>query len=242
MKIALVSDIHGNLEALTAVLREIDRLQVDDIYCLGDVVGYGCDPIACLDLIDKRASVKLMGNHEYAVLRRLSTDTYSSAAKVSTEWTRGQLTDREFTMMADYRMTHDFEDGTLVHSSPLEPNRWQYILDADQAGQVFEHFKGSICFHGHSHLPTIFRETPEGLPRQQAGHDFDPTDDQRYLVNIGSVGQPRDNDPRACFVTYDLSLGEIRFHRTEYDIVKTQEKMTLAKLPDMLVQRLAVGR
>lgn len=242
MKFAIVSDIHANLEALKAVLDEIDRMQVDEIDCLGDVVGYGCDPIACLDLIAERALVKLMGNHEYAVLGKLSTETYSTAAKISAEWTRQQLTDREYTIMCDFKLRHESAAGTLVHASPVEPDRWGYILRAEQATPVFDHFSGQICFHGHSHLPTIFREVPDGPPRHQAGHNFDITDDQRYLVNIGSVGQPRDNDPRACFVTYDTDLGEVRFHRVEYDIAHTQEKMTRAQLPDMLVQRLAVGR
>ncbi|RKX28395.1 MAG: metallophosphoesterase [Candidatus Zixiibacteriota bacterium] len=242
MKVALISDIHGNLEALSAILREIEQLQVDDIFCLGDVIGYGCDPGACLDLVDKYASVKLMGNHEFAVLKRLSTDSYTPAAKVSTEWTKQQLTDRELTMIAEYQMLHEFEGITLVHSSPVAPDKWQYILSADQAEPAFDHFSGNICFYGHTHMPMIFREMPDSSPRQQTGHDFDPADDTRYLVNIGSVGQPRDNDPRACFVSYDLENSEIKFHRVEYDITKTQGKMTNAELPDVLVQRLAVGR
>lgn len=241
MKIALISDIHGNLEALTSVLEKIDQLQVDHIFSLGDVIGYGCDPIACMNLVDKRASVKLMGNHEYAVLGQLTTNSYTPAAKISTEWTKKQLTDREFTMIAEYHMIHEFEKVTMVHSSPDKPDRWQYILDATQAKHAFEHFSGNICFYGHSHMPTIFREMPDDIPRQQVGHNFDPSDDTRYLVNVGSVGQPRDHDARACFVTYNSSNNEIRFHRVKYDTAKTQEKMNHAGLPDVLVQRIAVG-
>jgi len=242
VQIALISDIHGNLEALVSVLNQIEKLRVDEIHCLGDVVGYGCNPIECLNLIDKNAKVKLMGNHEYAILGHISTDTYTAIAKMSTEWTRNTLTDREFSIISDFKMKKSFDNILMVHASPYENDYWRYILTPEEAYRAFEDISEKICFYGHSHIPMIFTESSSGLPRRQVGHDFDPFEESRYLVNIGSVGQPRDNDPRACFVTFDTESQDIKYHRVEYDINKAQSKMTKAKLPEMLINRLAVGR
>ncbi len=242
MKIALLSDIHGNQEALTAVLRAVEESGVDEIYCLGDVVGYGCDPHACLELIEKHAAVKLMGNHESVVLGLEATSGYTNVARIAAEWTRESLSDQELSTIARYEMVHELGDITFVHASPFEPENWHYILTADEADIAFEHMTGAICFHGHTHIPQIFSEVPGTRPKRKTAHDFDPFEESRYLVNVGSVGQPRDNDPRACFVTMDLNTRAIRFHRVEYDIAAAQKKMTAAELPELLIDRLAVGR
>ena len=163
-------------------------------------------------------------------------------AKIAAEWTRGVLTDRELSMISDFEMTHTIDDITLVHASPFEPDRWHYILSPAEAVVAFEYFRGTLCFHGHSHVPMIFSESPEGPPRQKAAHDFQPFEESRYLINIGSVGQPRDTDPRACYVTFDTETRDICYRRVEYDVALTQEKMAKASLPKMLIERLAVGR
>lgn len=242
MKLALISDIHGNLEALTAVLDDIGAQSVDKIHCLGDVVGYGSEPGACLELISRSCNIKLMGNHEYAALGLERTDSYTYAAQTSAEWTRKQLTDYDFSLIADFEMERTIDDLYLVHASPFEPDQWHYILSPEEAAIAFEHLKESICFHGHSHIPLIFSETPDSSPRKRIGHSFLPDRENRYLINIGSVGQPRDNDPRACYVTFDTVEREAMFHRVEYDIRETQKKMAQAQLPEMLINRLAVGR
>jgi len=242
MKLALLSDIHANLEALTAVLREVEHRQVDEIYSLGDVIGYGCDPSECLRLVDSTCKVRLMGNHEFSVLGHLSTDSYTHVARVSTEWTQHAITDREAAIIADFEMECWLDDILLVHASPYEPEEWHYILTPSEAADAFDHFDGAICFHGHSHIPVIFSEVPGALPRRKSAHDFDPSEESRYIVNVGSVGQPRDNDPRACFAILDTESRHVEYHRVEYDIKQTQAKMTDADLPKMLVNRLAVGR
>jgi len=242
MKIALISDIHGNLEALTEVLSDIEKQKVDKIYCLGDVLGYGSDPVACLHLIEKHCDIKLIGNHEYAVLGLVSTDNYNTAARTAADWTRDQLTDVELALISDYEMMRSVENITLVHASPNEPDRWHYLLTPDIASRAFGGFDDRICFHGHTHVPTIFVELAEGLPRVIAGHSFLPGEDNRYLINIGSVGQPRDNDPRACYVTFETEEYEVEYHRVEYDIAAAQSKMAQADLPEMLINRLSFGR
>ena len=242
MRLALISDIHGNLEALTAVLRDIERAGADEIACLGDVVGYGCDPSDCLDLVERTCRIKLMGNHDAAVLGRTPIDTYTIAARVTAEWTKEVLSDRELDILRSFTLVERVADCLLVHASPCDPDQWHYILTPAEASVAFEHFREPLCFHGHSHIPAIFTEIPAGIPRLKAAHSFDPHEESRYLVNVGSVGQPRDEDPRACWVRYDTEQHSVEYNRVEYDISQTQAKMTEAHLHQALVNRLAVGR
>ncbi|MEW6050071.1 MAG: metallophosphoesterase family protein [Candidatus Zixiibacteriota bacterium] len=242
MRLAVISDIHANLEALEAVLRDCETHKVDTIYCLGDVVGYGGDPSPCLKLVDQHCPVKLMGNHEYAALGLLSGQIMNSVAKESMDWTQSQLTDHDFSILADLEMDARYENLYFVHASPHEPDKWHYVLTGIEADTAFRSFDDQICFIGHSHLPMIFAKAPDGSSRQQTGHDFAPDDENRYIVNVGSVGQPRDNDPRGCYVTYDSVEREIEYHRVSYDIDLTQRKMARARLPQLLIDRLLVGR
>lgn len=242
MKIALISDIHGNLEALKTVLEDVKTRKVDKIHCLGDVVGYGSEPRACLELVRDQCDIKLMGNHEYVALGLQTLDDLNELAQQSIGWTTNQLTDREFSIIADFEMDAVEEDCYFVHSSPHQPDRWNYILTAWEAEQGFTHCKHKIGFLGHTHLPMIFSQGKDGSVRCQTGHDFDPFEDTRYLVNVGSVGQPRDGDPRACYCVYDSAECSVAYHRISYDIKRTQDKMTKAKLPSMLIERLEVGR
>ncbi len=245
MKLALISDVHGNLEALTAVLQDIDKQKVDKIHCLGDVIGYGSDPTACLELVSKNCDIKLMGNHEYVILGLEPPDSYTHAARVSAVWTQDHLTDKELSLMADFEIDRYIDDLYLVHASPFEPDRWHYVLGPDEATAAFERLQGRLCFHGHSHIPLIFSEMPNQPLRRRVGHSFLPNSETRHLINIGSVGQPRDNDPRACYVTFDINEEgeeEVTYHRVEYDIETAQSKMAQARLPDILIDRLTVGR
>jgi len=245
MRLAILSDIHANLEALTAVLKDAELQKVEKIICLGDVVGYGSQPGECVELIAEKCAVTLMGNHEAAALELLSTETYNDDARVSAEWTRDRLSDKHLKMIANYSYTETLADLRFVHSSPYEPNRWHYILHEGQAMLAFENFEERICFFGHSHLPSIFAKRPDGTVRYQVGHNFMPGDDSRYLVNVGSAGQPRDLDPRACYVIYDIdenNESEVEYRRVDYDIDQAQTKMKEANLPTMLYERLAVGK
>ncbi len=242
MKYALISDIHANVEALTATLSDIDAQGVDRIHCLGDVIGYGADPSACLELVQERCDIKLLGNHEYTALGRQSTDLFNEAARLSAEWTVGQLSERDLEIMGAFELDRAIDQAYLVHASPYRPDSWHYIFTTDEAHLAFKHLKKKLCFFGHSHLPLILSQDADGNPRSRVGHSFEPDPDQTYLVNIGAVGQPRDNDARASYVVFDDDAYEIAFHRVEYDIEKAQSKMTAAHLPEVLVSRIAVGR
>ncbi len=242
MRLALISDIHANLEALQAVLKDIDSQNVDQIVCLGDVVGYGCDPIACLDLVTKSCLVTLMGNHEYAALRKLGDHTLNEVARASIIWTRNQLDDRHIKMISQFPMTHRIDTLQMVHASPLEPELWHYILTPPPALRAFEATDAWICFFGHSHLPSFFSMSEDGQCRSQFGHDFQPLDENRYLINVGSVGQPRDDDPRSCYVIFDSDTVDVFYRRVAYDFTVTQRKMAAVKSPTLLIERIAVGR
>ncbi len=241
MKYGLISDIHGNLEALTAVLRDIEKQKVDSVHCLGDVVGYGADPARCLKMVKKQCDTVLMGNHDYAAIGVQPYDSFNRAAQAATEWTRQVLDDKSMAIIADFEMERSLDDMYLVHASPYEPEEWHYILTENDADEAFSHLSQNIGFFGHSHIPTIIQEKSDGTTRMQAGHDVSPDRERRYLINIGSVGQPRDNDPRACYVIFDSDEYEIEFHRVEYDIENAQRKMSEARLPSNLISRLSAG-
>lgn len=240
MKLAVISDIHANLEALEAVMRDIELHTADKIVCLGDTIGYGADPLPCLELVEKRCETRLMGNHEYAVLGKLPSQQINKTAKIALAWTQHQFQDNAMSRIASLPMTAEQDDLFFVHASPWEPSRWRYVLSAGEAEAAFKCFDQRICFNGHSHLPMTFALCEEQI-RVKAGHDFQPNEETRYIVNVGSVGQPRDNDPRACYVIYDSDEDEITYHRIDYDIAKTQHKMRQAELPAMLIQRLQSG-
>lgn len=242
MLCALISDIHANLEALTAVLKDAENRHVDEIYSLGDVIGYGSDPGPCLDLVEKTCTMKLYGNHEQAARGLLATGGYNAAAKESAAWTKRQLRDHHFDIMN--RFTKDARIGRayFVHASPHEPESWRYVLSGEEAELAFSAFTEHLCFNGHTHLPIIFSETRAGEPRLRIGHSFMPDPDTRYVINVGSVGQPRDNDTRACYVVLNTTELEVEYVRVPYDVRVTQEKMASADLPEALIQRLAVGR
>jgi predicted phosphodiesterase len=242
VRFALISDIHGNLEALTAVLKDVEKRHIEAVHCLGDVIGYGSEPIKCLHLINQFCDIKLLGNHEYVVLGKESEEAYTEVAKVSSQWTREQLTDKEMSMIASFGIDYMIEETYLVHASPYQPSEWHYVLSPDDAQVAFQHMPGKICFHGHTHVPIVFTYRENDIPRRRVGHSFHPDEESRYLVNIGSVGQPRDNDPRASYVTYDTEAQEVGYHRVEYDISTAQKKMAEARLPSLLIDRLAVGR
>jgi len=241
MKFALISDVHGNLEALENVLRDIEKQGVEKIHFLGDVVGYGCNPNECIKLIDKHCDIKLLGNHDYAVMGIEQTENFNRIAKVSMDWTIKKIKGKSIQILADFEMTATFLDYFLVHASPDAPDQWAYILDSEGARENFEEFTQAVCIVGHTHIPTCFVLENNETIAKYTKSSITYNDEYRYIINIGSVGQPRDNDPRACYLIVDTDAGKMFYRRVEYDIEKTQEKMKREKLPDFLIERLAIG-
>jgi diadenosine tetraphosphatase ApaH/serine/threonine PP2A family protein phosphatase len=243
MRILLISDIHANLPALTAVLK--DAAAWDRVWCLGDVVGYGPYPNECVEKIKALGALCLPGNHDWAVLGKISVDDFNPYALEAIMWTREQLqaSSRTYLDRLVERIPPQFDRYTLVHASPRRPIR-EYIDSIPVARANFADFETPVCFVGHTHIPAIYRQDPlkdvvrEKLPEN--GHlQLGP---QKMIVNPGSVGQPRDGDSRASYAILDTGANALTPRRVEYDITETQEAMDAAHLPYPLVMRLALGR
>ncbi len=248
MNYAVISDVHGNLEALDAVLADISARAGQSggrrakILFLGDAVGYGPDPNACVAAIRKHAFQGVAGNHDWAVLGLTDVTFFNPNARAAIRWTDETLTPESRAALEALPLVKRLEKDSLflVHGSPYEPEEWHYLLYFSEAQVNFEHFKEWICLIGHSHLPFVMERMPTGEITASKGQKAAALDRScRYIINAGSVGQPRDGDPRACYLL--LSDEEARFVRVPYDIRKTQEKMGAAGLPLPLIERLSRG-
>jgi diadenosine tetraphosphatase ApaH/serine/threonine PP2A family protein phosphatase len=242
MKIAIISDVHANLEALEVALRDIEKQGAEKIHFLGDVVGYGCNPNECVDLINRHCEIKLLGNHDFAALGLESTTGFNQVAAASITWTQTELSEASREILADFDMKATFLDYLLVHSTPGKPENWNYILNKNQAIVEFDNFSETACFIGHSHLPIVYYREPDETVRSSSKQSLELAPENRYIINVGSIGQPRDNDPRASYLLLDTDRKRIKYRRIEYDIDKTQAKMRKAMLPEFLIERLSFGR
>jgi diadenosine tetraphosphatase ApaH/serine/threonine PP2A family protein phosphatase len=240
MRYAVVSDVHGNLEALRAVLADAAE-RADGLVCLGDVVGYGADPEACIALIDEHAQVVLAGNHEHGVSGALDLRWFNAAARTALAWTRSRLDADGRAWLGARPLVAEVEDGTLVHASPAMPDEWDYLVTADDGFSVFGSFRTRLCFVGHTHVPTVWSIGSSGRQYEQDPVDIALEDGRRYLVNVGSVGQPRDGDPRAAYAIWDVRARRVTLRRIPYDVETARRKILEAGLPRRLSDRLAVG-
>jgi predicted phosphodiesterase len=239
--VAVISDVHSNLEALLAVLDDLKRIKIKDVLFLGDAVGYGPDPNECLSLLNKNCRVLLAGNHDRAALDLREAQYFNPYARAAVVWTAEVLSTSSIKTLHGLPVIKAIEEQglLLVHSSPFEPEQWHYISSPAEAVDAFDYFTEHMCFVGHSHIPFIVEKPLRGKMRAY-GEKAEFREGSRYLINAGSVGQPRDGDPRACFVILNEEGVEIK--RVEYPVSETQKKMTKAGLPEMLIERLSYGR
>ena len=242
MRVAVVSDIHGNLHALEAVVSAVDALEPDELWCLGDLVGYGPRPNECCRAIRERASVCLAGNHDLGVLGAIDLAEFSDEAAAAAYWTRSILDEEARSFLAGLRPSGKAQGLELYHASPLDPV-WEYVLTEEAARAALDATEAPAVLVGHSHVALAL--TPEngdiagGLAPDGASAEFG---ERRFLLNPGSVGQPRDGDPRAAFLVLDLDARRAEFHRVDYPIAQTQREIADAGLPPVLGQRLTVGQ
>lgn len=244
MRVAVVADIHANLTAFQAVKAAWG--EVDEVWCLGDLVGYGPDPNGCVDELLEMKHVCVPGNHDWAALGRIDVSDFNPAARAAAEWTSDQLTAEARAYLESLDQPLDQGAFTLVHGSPRQPI-WEYLLDATSARENFDDFATPYCLIGHSHVPLMFAMGPDGRVggQQLTPQGAFPLRGARRILNPGSVGQPRDGDPRASFAVIEMDdEGEATFdlRRVEYDIGAVQARMRQAGLPEPLALRLAVGR
>lgn len=243
MQIALISDIHSNQVALEAILDTLPPY--DQLWCLGDTIGYGPRPNECLAHMRDLGTFVLTGNHDLASLGEVSLADFNSLARQANQWNNRQLQPelRAYLRERPATVTTD-QDATLAHASPRDPI-WEYILDVETAIKNLEHFQTRICFVGHTHVPMIFAlhsDQSIDFAHATAGQVVQLRRDSRYIFNPGSIGQPRDGDPRAAFAIWDTTADTIRFERVPYNIAATQRQMRLAALPPLLAERLTYGR
>jgi predicted phosphodiesterase len=240
VKYAVCADVHGNHEALRAVLADIKKRRISDVLFAGDAVGYGPDPDACVHLLEAECAVLIAGNHDWAVLGLTDLDHFNPYARAAVEWTMRAARQDTLAVLGRMRLSLDLRDRNafLVHGTPHEPERWHYLFSLWDAEESFLHFDRQICFVGHSHQPFIIERLPSGeMLWHKGGITMGKT--ERYIVNVGSVGQPRDGDPRACYAVVDGD--EITLHRVAYPVQNTQAKMRAHGLPLPLIERLARG-
>ena len=241
MRYAILSDIHGNLEALRAVLAGA-RGQAEAFLCLGDVVGYGADPQACIELIAERSVAVVSGNHEHAVAGLMSLRWFNPHARVAAEWTQERLDDDHRAWLKALPLVREVEDATLVHASPAQPDEWDYLVSAEDGYAAFSAFATRLCFVGHSHVPGTWVQGSWGRAHDADAVEVTVEPGCRYIINVGSVGQPRDQDPRAAWALWDVEARRVTLHRVSYDIGAAQAKIQAAGLPRFLADRLAQGR
>jgi predicted phosphodiesterase len=239
VKYAVISDLHSNLEALESALQEIGSRKIDHIICLGDVVGYGANPKECLSLIADVANEVVMGNHDQAIEDTGIRANLNPLAREAIEWTAGVLTNQEKKMIRNFKsiVVDKKNDVTWTHGEVFEPRAYTYIFHSSDAAPSFLSLETKVCFFGHTHIPALFSENsdedrylPEGLYSLKKG--------LRYMINPGSVGQPRDHDPKLSFAIFDSNALTIEVIRLQYDNKKTAQKIREAGLPHYFADRL----
>ena len=244
MKVAILSDIHANLEALEAVLADISAARIPRIFCLGDIVGYGASPSECCARISEIAEARVLGNHDEACLGRGHIEHFNFVARTAALWTQKIMDESTRDYLERAPMTFPLQadgiEALLVHASPHEPEEWHYVLSEHDAAAAFRACSDRLVFVGHSHVPGIFVEQGGEVGFHRAlTVTLDPV--CRYLVNVGSVGQPRDGDPRAAWCLVDPETREVSVHRVVYDVEAAQKRIRDANLPEILASRLAWG-
>ncbi len=248
MLVAVFSDIHANLPAFEAILRDSDEAGVEERWCLGDVVGYGADPDLCVELARERCEVCLVGNHDLAVLGELDTSTFSGAAATAVEWTTEHTEKANLDFLAGLAPSDAGNAAALYHASPRDPV-WEYVLWPEQAADCIDVQEKRVSFVGHSHVALFFSTPADDDGEADEAHGYQAgagtrleIGEGRWLINPGSVGQPRDGDPRAAWLELDTESWEATYHRVGYDIERAARSIEAAGLPEHLARRLFLGR
>jgi predicted phosphodiesterase len=263
VKYAFISDIHSNQLALEAVLRDIERQGIKDIHCLGDIVGYGPKPNECVDIVRSRNIPCVIGNHDHMVGNMVVLWGVNPDAAASLDWTKKVLGNDLKAYLRGLEPAMTKEGYTLAHGSPFDPLDFNYMIDrsdvfwgvfskiSHQPPNIQSQTNLGVYFIGHTHFPSIFQFRKNQTVQDESGVEFIKVDDGVaiqlspdfwYVINVGSVGKPRDNDPRSCYVTFDSTTRQVTYHKVDYDIQKTQEQMRQVRLPEALITKLEFGR
>ena len=240
MKYAIIADIHGNLDAFQVVLEYIRAQNATHIVCLGDVVGYNAQPKECLKIVRDMNIPCVKGNHDDLCSTDDHLEGFNPHAADAVHWTRAQLDNDEKAWLRDLKYTRMAANFTMVHATLDAPERWQYVFDKLAAAASFPYQNTQMCFFGHTHVPVAFMRDTVVRGGTYSKFKVDPS--KKYFINVGAVGQPRDNNPKSAYDLYDMDPQTIELRRLDYDIESAQRKIREAGLPERLAERLAYGR
>ncbi len=241
MKWAILSDIHGNLEALQAVIEDLRAAGAERIACLGDIVGYGADPNPCLELLAGLTDLTVAGNHDYGAVGLTDISYFNPDAKAAVLWAGRKLSMEGRAFLRGLPLVRQFETLTFVHATPGEPGEWNYIFTYPEAEAAFQAMGGEVAFIGHSHQPLILGRGQDGKVTTLEKEELTLEEGVRYIINVGSVGQPRDRNPDSAYGFYDDQLRKYILKRVPYDIHTVKKKIIRAGLPAILAHRLSKG-
>lgn len=241
MRYAIFSDIHSNLEALEAVFRAYENEGIDKYLCVGDIVGYAANPKECIEFIRNNKITAIAGNHDWAVAGRFDLEWFNDSTKEAVVWTQKILDRQETAYLFNFEIIYSEDEFSAVHSSLNKPEEFHYLTEKEEVNKTFSLFSKQILFVGHTHKPGVFIMSDDDIEYRKIER-IKLYDYKKYIVNIGSVGQPRDRDNRACFCIYDSQENTIEIKRIPYDIKSTQTKIINAGLPAFFSARLATGR
>lgn len=242
MRYGIFSDVHSNLEAFEAVIGAYRKEAIDKYLCVGDVVGYGADPQSCIERVKVLGALVVAGNHDWACIDLLSLDYFSPNAGSAILWTRANLRDNDRLFLRSLKLVYENQDLTLVHGALNNPREFAYMEDADAAEESFGLMRTRICFVGHTHVPASFIKDKNNRIYYHRQISFYLNQDNKYIVNVGSVGQPRDRNPYAAYCIYDTDRKEIQIKRVSYDIETARKKIIDAGLLRSLGDRLVIGK
>ena len=240
MKFAIIADIHGNLEAFRTVLADAEQQKPTHYVCLGDVVGYNANPKECLEIVRNLDIPCVKGNHDEYCSTDDPLEGFNPNAAEAVRWTRAQLSTEERQWLRELKYTKLVHNFTIVHATLDAPQRWGYVFDKLAAAASFPYQNTQLCFFGHTHVPVAYMRDTVVRGGTYSKYKIDPA--KKYFINVGAVGQPRDNNPKAAYVIYDADAGTIELRRLEYDIATAQKKIRAAGLPERLAERLELGR
>ena len=242
MRYGIFSDVHSNLQALSAVMEAYSRENIDRYYCLGDIVGYGADPSRCIALVKQLPLISLAGNHDWAAAGVIDYDNFNIEAQEAVIWTRKQLDSEESLYLKGLALVLKDKVFTLVHGTLADPGAFEYMFDEGAAAETFVVMDTRLCFVGHTHhAGTFIRDGDNRISYERAG-DLALEAHYNYIINAGSVGQPRDGDPRAVYCVYDSLENRVQIKRITYDVQSARARIISSGLPGYLGDRLLSGR
>lgn len=242
MRYGIFSDIHSNLEAFEAVIQAYKTEKIDIYFCLGDIVGYGANPVECIQMVEEMSRVIIAGNHDWAVTGLTPLEYFNDWAKQAVLWTQERMDTTKFEFLRSLRLTYENKDLILAHGSLNNPQQFNYMANIIEPIKTFVLMNRSICFVGHTHASGAFIQDKNGEMDYQRQASMRLKRGYRYIVDVGSVGQPRDGNNQACYCVYDSEKKEVLIKRVSYNVKSAQKKILANGLPQFLADRLSAGR